>query len=84
LGHYYPIAKNLILLFQTSLLDWKSWKNKVKTGVGPLKGPPGAPKSAKKALCSSGINGKPDDFFPIPVTPIKIENHEDSVLTTFF
>jgi hypothetical protein len=43
-----------------------------------------ASKSAKKALCSSGIKGKPDDFFLIPVTPNKIENHEDSVLTTFF
>jgi hypothetical protein len=42
-----------------------------------------APKSAKKALCSSGIKGKPDDFFLILVTPIKIENHEDSVSTTF-
>jgi hypothetical protein len=38
----------------------------------------------KKALCSSGINGKPDHFFRIPVTPIKIKNHEDSVYTTFF
>jgi hypothetical protein len=39
----------------------------------------GPPKGAKKALCSSGIKGKPDDFFSIPVIPIKIENHEDSV-----
>jgi hypothetical protein len=65
------------------------WKINVKIGVGPLKGPLlrgllGAPKSAKKALCSSGINGNPDDLFRIPVTPNKIENHEDSILTTFF
>jgi hypothetical protein len=52
--------------------------------LGHLRGLPGAPKSAKKALCSSGINGKPNDFFLIPVTPIKIENHEHSDKTTFF
>jgi hypothetical protein len=46
-------------------------------------GHPGAPKSAQKALCSSGIKGKPDDFFSIIVTPIKIKNHKDSVSTTF-
>jgi hypothetical protein len=51
----------------------------LKVVLGHLRGLPGAPKSAKKVLCSSGIKGKPDDFFPIPVTPIKIENHEDSV-----
>jgi hypothetical protein len=56
----------------------------LKVALGHLKGLPGAPKSAKKALCSSGIKGKPDDFFPIPVTPIKIKNHEVFVLTTFF
>jgi hypothetical protein len=56
----------------------------LKVVLGHLRGLPGAPKSAKKALCSSGIKGKPDDFSPIPVTPIKIENHEVSVLTTFF
>jgi hypothetical protein len=56
----------------------------LKVALGHLMGLPGAPKSAKKALCSSGIKGKPDDFFSIPVTPIKIENHEDSVSTTFF
>jgi hypothetical protein len=55
----------------------------LKVALGHLRGLPGAPKSAKKGLCSSGIKGKPDDFFPISVTPIKIENHEDSVLTTF-
>jgi hypothetical protein len=54
-------------------------KIRIKLVLGHLRGLPGAPKSAKIALCSSGINGKPDDFFPIPVTPIKIENHEDSV-----
>jgi hypothetical protein len=48
----------------------------LKVALGHLRGLPGAPKS-------SGIKGKPDDFFPISVTPIKIENHEDSVLTTF-
>jgi hypothetical protein len=52
----------------------------LKVALGHLRGLPGAQKSAKKALCSSGIKGFPDDFFPIPVTPI---NHEDSVLTTF-
>jgi hypothetical protein len=45
----------------------------LKLVLGHLRGLPGAPKSAKKALCSSGIKGKPDDFFRIPVTPIKIE-----------
>jgi hypothetical protein len=39
LGHCHPIAIFLILLFQTSLLDWKCWKNKVKIGVGPYTGP---------------------------------------------
>jgi hypothetical protein len=34
----------LILLFQTSLLDWESWKINVKIGVGPLKGRQKAPK----------------------------------------
>jgi hypothetical protein len=52
----------------------------LKVALGHLRGLPGAPKSAKKALSSSGIGR----LFPIPVTPIKIENHEDSVLTTFF
>jgi hypothetical protein len=33
------------------------------------------PKRAKKASCRNGINGKPDDFFTISVTPIKIGNH---------
>jgi hypothetical protein len=56
----------------------------LKLVLSHLRGLPGAPKSTKKALCSSGINGKPDDFFPNPVTPIKIKNHEDSVSTTFF
>jgi hypothetical protein len=56
----------------------------LKVVLSHLRGLPGAPKSAKKVLCSSGIKGKPDDFFPISVTPIKIENHEDSGLTTFF
>jgi hypothetical protein len=56
----------------------------LKVALSHLRGLPGAPKSAKKALCSSGIKGKPDDFFPISVTPIKIKNHEDSVSTTFF
>jgi hypothetical protein len=41
----------------------------LKVALGHLRGLPGAPKSAKKALCSSGNKGKPDDFFPIPVTP---------------
>jgi hypothetical protein len=56
----------------------------LKVALGYLRGLPGVPKSVKKALWSSGIKGEPDDFFPIPVTPIKIENHEVSVLTTFF
>jgi hypothetical protein len=56
----------------------------LKVALGHLRGLPGAPKSAKKALCSSGIKGWPDDFFPIPVTPIKIENHEVSVFNNFF
>jgi hypothetical protein len=72
-------------LFQTSPLDWESWKINVKIGVEPLKGSPlGAKKHQKSVMQYSGINGKPDDFFPISVTPIKIENREDSVLTTFF
>jgi hypothetical protein len=56
----------------------------LKVALGHIRGLPGAPKSAKKVLCCSGIKGKPDDFFSISVTPIKIENHEDSVSTTFF
>jgi hypothetical protein len=55
----------------------------LKVVLGHLRGLPGAPKTAKKAICSSGIKGKPEDFFPILVTPTKIENHEDSVSTTF-
>jgi hypothetical protein len=51
----------------------------LKVVLGHLRGLPGVPKSAKKVLCSSGIKGKPDDFFFISVTPIKIENYEDSV-----
>jgi hypothetical protein len=43
----------------------------LKVVLGHLRGLPGAPKSAKKVLCSSGIKGKPDDFFPISVTPLK-------------
>jgi hypothetical protein len=35
----------------------------LKVVLGHLRGLPGAPKSAKKALCSSGIKGSPDDFF---------------------
>jgi hypothetical protein len=50
MGHYYPIAIFLILLFQTSLLDWESWKNKVKTGAGPLKGPPWGAKKRQKSV----------------------------------
>jgi hypothetical protein len=84
LGRCLPIQIFLILLFQTSLLDWKCWKSNVKSCPGPLKRPPWGAKNAKKVLCCSGIKGKPDDFFSIPVTPIKIKNHEDSVLTTFF
>jgi hypothetical protein len=41
----------------------------LKVVLSHLRGLPGAQKSAQKALCSSGI---------------KIENHEDSVSTTFF
>jgi hypothetical protein len=78
-----PLSFFLILLFQTSLLDWICWKIKVKRCAKPPKWVPEGTKKAKKALCSSGIKGKPDDFFPIPVTPIKIENHEDFVSTTF-
>jgi hypothetical protein len=41
----------LILLFQTSLLDWESWKINVKIGVGPLKGPSwGANKRQKSVM----------------------------------
>jgi hypothetical protein len=49
----------------------------LKVVLGHLRGLPGAPKSAKKVLCSSGIKGKPDDFFSNSVTPIKMENYED-------
>jgi hypothetical protein len=56
----------------------------LKVALGHLRGLHGAPKSTKKVLCSSGIKGKADHFFPIFVTPIKIKNHEDSVSTTFF
>jgi hypothetical protein len=42
------------------------------------------PKRAKKVSCRNGINGKPDDFFSISVTPIKIRNNKDFVITTFF
>jgi hypothetical protein len=40
LGRCLPLQKNLILLFQISLLDWKCWKINVKSCSGPLKGPP--------------------------------------------
>jgi hypothetical protein len=52
----------------------------LKVVLGHLGGLPGAPKRAKKVLCSSGIKGKPDDFFPISVTPIKIENQRGSTI----
>jgi hypothetical protein len=35
----------------------KVGKIRIKLVLGHLRGLPGAPKSAKKALCSSGING---------------------------
>jgi hypothetical protein len=50
LGPLLSHRKFLILLFQTSLLDWESWKNKVKTGAGPLKGPPWGAKKRQKSV----------------------------------
>jgi hypothetical protein len=44
------VAFFLILLFQTSLLDWKSWKINVKIGVGPLKGPLWGAKKRQKSV----------------------------------
>jgi hypothetical protein len=40
----------LILLFQTSLLDWKYWKINVKSCPGPLKGPPWGAKKCQKSV----------------------------------
>jgi hypothetical protein len=37
-------------LFQTSLLDWESWKNKVKIGLEPLKGSPWGAKKRQKSV----------------------------------
>jgi hypothetical protein len=80
LGHFKVESRVTSVAWATT----KVGKIRIKLVLGHLRGLPGAPKSTKKALCSRGIYGRPDDFFPIPVTPIKIENHEDSVLTTFF
>jgi hypothetical protein len=40
----------LILLFQTSLLDWKCWKSNVKSCLEPLKGPPWGAKKCQKSV----------------------------------
>jgi hypothetical protein len=45
-----PIQIFLILLFQTSLLDWKCWKINVKSCSGPLKGPPWGAKKRQKSV----------------------------------
>jgi hypothetical protein len=50
LGHCYPIAKILISLFQTSLLDWKCWKIKVKSCGKPPKWPPEGAKKHKNSF----------------------------------
>jgi hypothetical protein len=40
----------LILLLQTSLLDWESWKINVKIGLEPLMGPPWGAKKRQKSV----------------------------------
>jgi hypothetical protein len=69
------IPSQLFWFYCSKLLLYigKVGKIRLKLVLGHLRGLPGAPKSAKKALCSSGIKGKPDHFFCIPVTPIKLK-----------
>jgi hypothetical protein len=79
-----PLPDTYPVIQKSGSTAYNVGKLMLKVVLSHLRGLPGAPKTAKKAICSSGIKGKAEDFFPILVTPTKIENHEDSVSTTFF
>jgi hypothetical protein len=63
IGHFIKVEiSDLDQIFFTASCHSKNTtaKNKIKIAQQNF-----APKSTKKALCSSGINGKPGDFFPL-------------------